>query len=426
MIRHEYRNIGEVLCEETLPNGLRVYVFEKPDFGKSYAFFATRYGGMDTRFCLNGQWLDTPMGIAHYLEHKMFDMPEGNALQALSKTGASPNAFTSSALTGYHFECAEHFEENLRTLLRFVSTPYFTEESVEKERGIIGQEIRMIEDNPDWQVFHMLLESLYHVHPLRNSVAGSIESIAEITAETLYHCHEAFYTPSNMVLCVAGQMPAEEICRIAEEILPAHRAPAIPRDYGTDEPCTVYRPYAERRMAVSAPNFMLGIKLPADEGGQSGFRRKLLADLSCELLMGSSSPLYSRLYAEGLIDGGFFCGCENYPGCAFMVAGGESRDPQAVRQAVLDEVARVCREGVDEARFNRLKKASYGSLVRALNSFQHLCVEQARGYFNGIDNWRFPEEYAGLTAKEALEFIRTHFNLRTMSLVVVRPAEEAK
>ena len=187
-----YKRLGESVHRETLPNGLQICVVPKPGYAKKYAFFATRYGGMDTRFRLGGKWLDTPMGIAHYLEHKMFDTPDGNALQTLSATGASPNAFTSTAITGYHFSCTDRFWENLRILLEFVSVPYFTKESVEKEQGIIGQEIRMIEDNPDWQVFHMLLEALYKNHPVRNSVAGSVESIAEITAETLYSCHEAF------------------------------------------------------------------------------------------------------------------------------------------------------------------------------------------------------------------------------------------
>ena len=171
MVKRDYARIGETVFEETLENGLRVFVFPKPEFGKYYAFFATRYGGMDTRFQKNGQWLDTPMGIAHYLEHKMFDTPDGgNALQTLSSTGASPNAFTSTAITGYHFECADQFWDNLRTLLEFVSVPYFTKESVDKEQGIIGQEIRMIEDQPGWQAYHLLLEALYQYHPVRNSV----------------------------------------------------------------------------------------------------------------------------------------------------------------------------------------------------------------------------------------------------------------
>lgn len=274
MVSHHYKSIGETMMEETLENGLKVFVFPKPDFGKCYAFFATRYGGMDTRFQREGKWLDTPTGIAHYLEHKMFDMPRGNALQQLSANGAAPNAFTSSAMTGYHFECTDRFWENLRILLTFVSTPYFTRESVDKERGIIGQEIRMIEDNPGWQAFHTLLASLYRYHPIRNSVAGSEASIAQITAETLYQCHEAFYTPSNMVLCVAGNVEPDKVFDLAREILPAQAKPAIPRDYGAQEPETAFTQESERRMEVASPILQLGVKMQPAEDGQAQFRQR--------------------------------------------------------------------------------------------------------------------------------------------------------
>lgn len=180
-----FDRVGERMYREKLENGLTVCVFPKPEFQKGYAFFATNYGGMDVRFCLDGVWTDSPAGVAHYLEHKMFDTKQGNALQDLAANGASPNAFTSSAITGYYFESTEKFEENLRILLSFVSQPWFTQESVDKERGIIGQEIGMIQDNPDWKVFTNLMAALYQHHPIRLSVAGSVESMAEITPETL-------------------------------------------------------------------------------------------------------------------------------------------------------------------------------------------------------------------------------------------------
>ena len=180
MIRKDFPALGEHYFEEKLPNGLTVAVVPKPLYRKRYAFFTTRYGGMDMRFRLDGVWHDTPAGIAHYLEHKMFDTEDGNALQVLSQNGAEPNAFTSNATTAYYFDCTEHFEENLRILLSFVSVPYFTQESVDKERGIIGQEIRMVEDTPDWRVYTNLLECLYHSSPARVAIAGTVESIAEI------------------------------------------------------------------------------------------------------------------------------------------------------------------------------------------------------------------------------------------------------
>ena len=201
-----YNKVGETMAHEVLGNGLNVFVFPKPEYQKSYAFFATNYGGMNTRFCLNGEWHQTPEGVAHYLEHKMFDTEEGNALQDLAANGASPNAFTSNAITGYYFESTEKFMENLKILLSFVSIPWFTKESVDKEQGIIGQEIGMIEDNPDWRVFTNLMKALYQNHPIRISVAGSVESISHITPEILYACHKAFYDPANMVLCVAGNV----------------------------------------------------------------------------------------------------------------------------------------------------------------------------------------------------------------------------
>ena len=176
MKQFEFSQVGEQMYQEKLPNGLTVFVFPKPEFQKGYAFFATNYGGMDMRFCLDGEWHDTPAGVAHFLEHKMFDTKEGNALQDLAANGASPNAFTSSAITGYYFESTEKFEENLRILLSFVSVPWFTQESVDKEQGIIGQEIGMIEDDPEWKVFMNLMAALYQNHPIRVSVAGSVES----------------------------------------------------------------------------------------------------------------------------------------------------------------------------------------------------------------------------------------------------------
>ena len=423
MVKREYPRIGETVFEEVLDNGLRVFVFPKPDFGKCYAFFAARYGGMDTRFRLNDRWLDTPMGIAHYLEHKMFDTPEGNALQTLSAAGASPNAFTSTDITGYHFECTEGFWENLRTLLTFVSVPYFTRESVDKEQGIIAQEIRMYEDNPGWQVYHMLMEDLYVRNPVRNSVAGSVESIREITAETLYHCHGAFYTPSNMTLCVAGNVDPNEVCALAREILPREKKPPILRDRGEDEPMEVNDSYSEKTMAVSMPLFQIGVKVRPAGDGPAQLRQRLLGDLACEALIGSSSPLYSRLYAQGLINGGFYCGYSDDPGTAFLIVGGESKDPAAVRDAILAEGERVSREGLEDGLFQRLKKSAYGSYVRGLNSFENLCVGQARACFAGQDPWTFPELYDSMTRADAEAFIRAWLRPEQTALSVIRPGE---
>ena len=425
MVSRQYPRVGETLFHAELEDGLHIYVDRRPEFQKSYAFFATNYGGIDMKFCLDGQWQDTPAGVAHFLEHKMFDTEQGNALQDLAANGASPNAFTSSAMTGYYFESTEKFEENLRILLSFVSIPYFTRESVDKEQGIIGQEIRMVEDDPDNQVFYALMECLYRHHPLQVSIAGTQAVHRRDYGGTLYACHKAFYTPSNMVLAVAGDVDPERVCQIAREILPPKRGGEIPRDYGPAEPEGAASPGKELRMEVSTPIFQLGFKGEPAPAGEERLLRQLTGELACEALLGTSSPLYARLYNQGLINKNFGCGCEFYPGCAFLCAFGESRDPEKVRQAALEEGARIAREGVDPALFLRLKKAAYGGRVRALNSMENTCIELVQGHFGGYDYFRFPDVFDRIGEKDVQRLISSWITPERCALAVVRPKEEA-
>ena len=423
MNRKEYPRMGETVFSARLDNGLTVYVDVKPSFQKSFAFFATDYGGMDMKFQLDGQWYDTPAGVAHFLEHKTFDTKDGNALQDLAANGASPNAFTSSAITGYYFESTEKFYENLKILLSFVSQPYYTQESVDKEQGIIGQEIRMIEDDPENQVYYAMLEGLYAYHPIRVSVAGTIESISHITADTLNLCHSAFYNPGNMALCVAGNVDPEKVLKMAREILPKEGKGSIPRDYGPDEPTAAARSRTELKMEVSTPIFQLGWKMDPAPKGEEQFRQKLIAELACEALLGNSSSLYVRLYRDGLINSSFSYGFDGYPSCAYAMAGGESTDPDAVAAAIAEEAARIGREGVDAALFVRLKKGLYGAKVRSLNSFENICVGMAQAYFAGYDMLRFPEVFEGVSQADVETCIRTCFTPERAALAVVLPGE---
>ena len=400
-----YERIGEAVCRETLPNGLRINIVPKRDYAKSYAFFATRYGGMDTRFCLNGKWLDTPAGIAHYLEHKMFDTKEGNALQELAKNGAEPNAFTSNAITGYYFDSTTHFEENLEILLSFVSVPYFTEESVAKEQGIIGQEIRMIEDNPDWQIYTRMMKALYAASTARTSIAGTVESISHITAETLYNCHKAFYTPSNMVLTVVGNVDPVHVVDIARRILPREGGPAIPRDYGT-EPAQVAEKDTKLSMEVSCPQFLTGFKCTPAEDGEGYMRQSLIGDMACDILLGDSSPLYLRLYDRGLINTSFGGAYEMMPGVAYLYAGGDSKDARAVTAEIQKEARRLVEEGIDEDFYQRVRRASFGSNLRGLNSFENIAVSLSEGYFHGYDPFRFPQVFDTITKDDITAFLR--------------------
>ena len=416
-----YDRIGEQIYSEKLANGLTVFVFPKRGYSKSYAFFATNYGGADRRFRHGGRWIDTPEGVAHFLEHKMFDTKDGNALADLSANGASPNAFTSTDITAYYFESVEKFEENLRILLSFVSVPYFTPESVEKEQGIIGQEIKMGEDDPDYVVYFGLMKALYKDHPLRDSVAGTVESIAEITADTLYACHKVFYNPSNMVLCVVGDVDPERVFSIARSVLPEEPGEIPARDYGPEESPEAVSHRFEKQMEVSMPLFMLGCKLAPAKRCAASLRLELTGDLALRLLAGTSSPLYARLYEDGLINRSFGCECEAVAGRMHAVFSGESRDPDAVAAGIKAEIARIAKDGFAADYFERVKRAYTGSLIRSLNSFSEIAYRYASGFFRGYDSFEAADVLASITADDAAVFITERLTEDASAIAVVSP-----
>ena len=421
ILTKRFETVGETLQSAVLANGLRVRVIPKKGFSSYFACFGTYYGSVMRSFILSGERRDTPAGVAHYLEHKMFDMPEGdNALQAMTATGADPNAFTSFDMTVYHFRCTEHFEENLRTLLRFVSMPYFTPETVAKEQGIIAQEIRMYDDVPDYAVYFELMKLLYRSHPVREDIAGTLESIAEIDADTLYACHRAFYTPGNMCLCVEGDVETEEICRIAEEVLGTEKGevpqPLIPFEDGAPE-----KLYTERTMSVSAPLFLMGAAFLPTEGDV--LRERIVARLALRLLCGSSSPLYARLYREGLINRSFSAGCDFAGNTASLTAGGESRDAQRVYDELLAEVERLGEKGFDAAYFERSKRASLGARLRGFEDFDSVCLTSFESANLGYDIFDAPAVLASVTAEECRSFLMRVLTRERTALSVVRPGK---
>jgi len=384
MHSHDYSNIGETLYTATLENGLRLNVVPKPGFSSCYAVFATNYGGAHRRFHLEGETVDTPAGVAHFLEHKMFDLPGGdNAMNILSANGADPNAFTSSGVTCYYFSCTQGFEENLRMLLHFVSTPYFTEETVRKEQGIIAQEILMGDDSPDSAVFYHLMEMLYAHHPVRDKVAGTVESIAQISHETLYACHKAFYAPSNMVLCVEGDVNPETVERIAKETLGDGCAPIPQVDFGPPESVLPVEKLRRESMEVAAPLFLIGAKLPTEQAGPAAMRQRLVSRLALRVLCGSSSPFYSRLYAAGLLNRNFDYDVDFSAGTGTVIIGGESPEPERILQELEAAVAQVSSCGLDEHAFQQAKRATLGSTLRGLEDFENVCVSLAIGTFSG-------------------------------------------
>ncbi len=420
MTEKRFMALGETQFSATLPNGLRIYYYPKPGFSKTFAMLATNFGSVDESFTLDGKRYDTPTGVAHFLEHKMFEDEDGNALQKFAATGASPNAFTSHVMTAYHFSCTDRFEENLEILLRFVYTPYFTDENVEKEKGIIGQEIGMMDDTPGWQAMVGMFEGLYREHPVRRSIAGSVESIAKITKETLFTCHRAFYSPSNMVLAVVGNADFETICAMASKFSPAKSEKIGQRHYGSRRPA-IARNEVSRRMAVSLPTFMLGIKDEPLAEKESRMRRGILGDIATTVLCGKTSPLYARLYEERLINASFDVEYNLFPQAACAVFGGESRDPGAVRDAVLDEAAALALHGVDEALFERVRNARYGMMVRALDEPDDFARMQVEAAFGCEEMLNFPAIFAELTARDVQDMLARWARPDRATLSVVEP-----
>lgn len=419
-----YERLGETCYEEQLSCGLMIRVIKKPGFARKYAFFATNYGSVHTRFVLDGQECTSPDGVAHYLEHKTFDMEQGNAMQIFAQRGASPNAFTSYSMTAYYFDCTEQFFDNLRLLIEFVSVPYYTPESVEKERGIIEQEIRMYEDSAESKVYENLFAALYAHHPIRVPIAGTVESIQAITAQTLNDCHRAFYDPSNMMLCVVGDVDPAEVIRIAKELLPEVPGGVSDRSYGEPEALAPAQPRCTATMEIAMPTFAVGFKCLPPEHGLAAMRQEFIGDLASEVLMGESSELYQRLYEDGLIDSGFSCGYEGVPGAAMLTAGGDSRDPDAVCSAIVAQAQKLFAEGVDGALFERLKKSALGRRLRALDSFESICYRQCAYYFDGCDYFRFPEIYADITGEDVLSFLRGAVRPEQMAISVIYPKGE--
>ena len=420
-----YPKLDERACRETLSNGLDVIVVPRKGFSRKIAYFVTDFGAIHTEFDFEGQRHRVPAGVAHFLEHKLFDMPGGRDVTAeFAARGASTNAFTSYDMTAYYFSCTENFNECLRLLVEFVSTPYFTEESVSKELGIIDQEIGMNEDAPDSCVYENLVSAAYSAHPIRVPILGSRESIREITPEILHTCHRAFYTPGNMLLCVVGDVDPEQVKATALEVLGDQ-----PREVGRkirdwQEPAVCETQPESANMEVAMPMFSLLFKAEPVPGGEAGFRRETVADLAAELLFGESSELYLKLYEEGTIDSSFGGGFEVIDGCAMMMISGDSYEPEAVRDALIAQAEKLLSEGIREEDFLRTRRAVFGSRIKALDSFDATCFRLSAYHITGFDYFDFPRVHAQVEMQEVLDFLRATIRRDNWALSVIYPNQE--
>lgn len=424
MNRNYYPELDETLYTETMENGLTVCIVPKTGFTKKMAYFVTDYGSIHRDFSLNGQRFQAPAGVAHYLEHKMFDLPGDRDVSAeFAELGAMTNAFTSYDMTAYYFSCTENFDACLRLLLEFVSTPYFTEESVEKERGIIDQEIGMNLDSPDSVVFDRLMEAMYRNHPIRVPILGTSETIREITPEVLHQCHRAFYAPGNMLLCVVGDVEPESILTAAREMLGAAPQEVGQKQDQWEEDMTVLQSETETAMEVAMPMFELAFKCEAVGRGDAAIRMEMVADLAAEALFGESSELYLKLYEEGIIDSSFGGGFETIDGCAMLLCSGDSDDPRALREALLRQAEKLSKEGIPEENFLRMKRSALGRRIRALDSFDATCFRVCAYHFSDFDYFRFPEVYRSITPAEIQEFLARVVKPERCSLSIVKPIE---
>ena len=420
-----YPALGETVYRTTLPNGLPIIVVPRPGFTRKLAYFVTDYGAIHTEYTLNGEKHTSPAGVAHYLEHKLFDMPEGDVMAQFATLGANPNAFTSYDLTAYYFSCTENFDACLELLLTYVSTPYFTDATVQKEQGIIGQEIGMHADNADSRIFEELMKNMYRNHPITVPILGSVETIARITPQTLYDCHKAFYRPGNMLLCVVGDVDPQKICDMAQRILPAEDTVRVERSQEWPEEMTCPTAYSSLHMEVAMPMFQLGFKCEAPGMGEEAVRLETVGDLAAEALFGESSRLYLKMYEEGLIDSSFGGGFENVEGLALLTASGDSEDPEAVRDAILEEAKRLVREGIDEKDFLRMKRSALGRRIRDLDSFDATAFRVCAYHFSKFDYFDFPGIYKTVEVSDILAFLQRVVTEDRCSLCVIYPKEEA-
>lgn len=391
MEKLRFEQLQEELYYEKLANGLDVYILPKPEFNKSFATFTTKYGSIDHHFksVTKQAFVEVPDGIAHFLEHKLFEKEEGDVFQQFSKQGASANAFTSFTRTAYLFSSTSNVEQNITTLIDFVQDPYFSEKTVEKEKGIIGQEINMYDDNPDWRLYFGTIANMYHHHPVKIDIAGTIESIAPITKDMLYECYHTFYHPSNMLLFIIGPVEAETMM---EQIRQNQNSKAyewqteIERKFEA-EPETVAKKQSTIQMNVQTPKVMLGIKAAnVKQSGNELLKRELATAIYLEMLLGKSSSLHEELYTKGYIDQSFSYDYTQEQGFGFALIGGDSTKPDELVERLFDIVTQSkSGVGLSEASFERTVKKKMGAFLRSLNSPEYIANQFTRYRFNDMN-----------------------------------------
>jgi len=402
MIQEKIKNtrLGEEYIKINHSSGLCVLLYPMSEYKSAYALFGTKYGSIDRTFKTSdtGDFITVPDGIAHFLEHKLFENEDGDAFSLFAKTGASANAYTSFDRTCYLFSCANNFKESLNALLSFVRDPYFTKETVEKEQGIIGQEIQMYQDDPHWRSFFGLLGALYASHPVNIDIAGTVDSISKITPEILFDCYNTFYNLNNMVLAIAGNFDINETLKIIDKTIKPDKNIIIEREK-FEEPEEVAKEKVSINLEVSMPLFTCGYKLTPKEK-KDVVKKELECAIIADLVVGEDSELYRELYEQGLINSNF--DSKIMYGNGYFVFGfsGESKDPEKVFSAIKNEINKIKETGVSEEDFSRCKKRIYGLVIREWSSVEKVAGNLVLSHFHNTDIYDKLEISASLTKND--------------------------
>ncbi len=401
-------------------SGVKIFVYPKENYSSSYAIFGTKYGSIDTCFKVEGQenFTEVPEGIAHFLEHKLFESEELDAFARYAKTGASANAYTSFDKTCYLFSCTDNFKESLEILFDFVQNPYFTEQTVQKEQGIIGQEIRMYEDEPGWESLFVLLRAMYHQHPVRIDIAGTVDSISEITADLLYECYNTFYNPSNMAVAVAGNVSVEQVLKVADKMLKPKECKKIERKF-MEEPATVVEKTAVKNLSVAMPIFAIGFKEVIKTPCRS-LKELLVSNILLDVIAGKTSSLYENLLNKGLINTTFDTEYFEGYGYSAHLFTGESHEYEKVREYINEELTRVIKDGVNEEDFERIKKKHYGNFIMNFNDIDSISNSLIGSYFNGEGLFDQLSVLESITIDDVNDRIRNAINIENSSMSVIK------
>lgn len=399
-------------------SGLTIFVYPKQGYSSTYAIFGTKYGSINNCFSVDGgEKITVPHGIAHYLEHKLFESEDGDAFTRYAKTGANANAYTSFDKTCYLFSCSEKLDENLEILLDFVQSPYFTEQTVLKEQGIIGQEIRMYDDNPQWRVMFNLLEAMYHNHPVKVDIAGTVESIAEITPKLLYDCYNAFYDLNNMALCVCGNATVEQVLSVADKTLKKTENRNV-KSYFEQEPYEILKPYVEQEFPVSVELFNLGFKNKPKETACA--MNDAVSDILLYLLASPTSSLYRKLMDSNLINQSFAYEYFDGPGFDSVIFSGESRSPKEAAEMIKQYINQTKQNGIEKEEFEIAKKAVYGDTIASLNSVDSIANEIIDCTFAGSELFEYIECLSKATVEDAERLLCEILDVNNCALSVIK------